>query len=154
MRFIRFIRKPRNLYFCIIAMLTIVTGLVSVSFSYYIGSSNNKTKLALSIVDNEIQCDALDDGNVVLAPNESKTFNVYLISNNNFESLYKLYYVASDNIKVTVDNVYDSLEPHDVKLVKVTVSSYSDILENVHIDIASGYMNTNIEVDGKEIRRA
>lgn len=153
MKLFKFFKRPRNLYFSIIVMLTVVAGLASISFSYYVGESTNETKLALSIVDNEIQSDALTDYKLTILPNETLTFNMFLISNNNFESIYKLFYKASDKVEVKVDRIYPSLEAHSVNIVKITVKNYSNNEETVEIGIKSGYLNTNIEIEGKEITR-
>lgn len=153
MKLFKFFKRPRNLYFSIIVMLTVVAGLASVSFSYYVGESTNETKLALSIVDNEIQSDALTDNKLTILPNETLTFNMFLISNNNFESIYKLFYKANDKVEVKVDRIYPSLEAHSVNIVKITVKNYSNNEETVEIGIKSGYLNTNIDIEGKEIIR-
>lgn len=153
MKLFKFFKRPRNLYFSIIVMLTVVAGLASVSFSYYVGESTNETKLALSIVDNEIQSDALTDNKLTILPNETLIFNMFLISNNNFESIYKLFYKASDKVEVKVDRIYPSLEAHSVNIVKITVKNYSNNEEIVEIGIKSGYLNTNIDIEGKEIIR-
>lgn len=153
MKLFKFFKRPRNLYFSIIVMLTVVAGLASISFSYYVGESTNETKLALSIVDNEIQSDALTDNKLTILPNETLTFNMFLISNNNFESIYKLFYKASDKVEVQVDRIYPSLEAHSVNIVKITVKNYSNNEEIVEIGIKSGYLNTNIDIEGKEIIR-
>lgn len=146
--------RPRNLYFAIVVMLTVVAGLVSVSFSYYIDESTNNTKLALSIVDNSIQSDALVDNKVTVKKNETITFNMFLISNNNFESIYKLFYKANDKVEVMVDRIYPSLDAHAVRIVKITIKNTSNNDEEVEIGIKSGYLNTNIELEEKEIKRA
>lgn len=153
MKLFKFFNRPRNLYFSIIVMLTVVAGLVSVSFSYYIDESTNNTKLALSIVDNEIQSDALTDNKVTISSNETITFNMFIISNNSFESIYKLFYKANDKVEVTVDRIYPSLEAHSVNIVKITIKNFSNSEETVEIGIKSGYLNTNIEIEGKEITR-
>ena len=83
-----FIKKPRNVYFSIVAMLTIVAGLASISFSYYIDESSTEGILKYNAIDNRLQSPDLVDGNVALAPHETKEIELYVMSNNSFMSQY------------------------------------------------------------------
>lgn len=148
-----FFNKPRNLYYCGVALLTIVTGLVSISFSYYIDESGNSKYLSLSVVDNQIQSDYLTNNTITVEGNESITFNLYVMSNNNFESIYKLFYKANDgDIKVTVDRVYSSIDAHAVHLLSVTIDNYTNVEQKIELGIVSGYKDTELKVEGKEIK--
>ncbi len=148
-----FFNKPRNLYYCGIALLTIVTGLVSISFSYYIEETGNGNFLSLSVVDNQIQSDNLINNTLTVGGNESVTFNLYVMSNNNFESIYKLFYNANKvNIKVTVDKVYPSINAHDVQMLTVRVDNYTSINQKIEFGIVSGYKDTELKVEGTEIK--
>lgn len=148
-----FFNKPRNLYYCGIALLTIVTGLVSISFSYYIDETGNSKYLSLSVVDNQIQSDNLLNNTLTVGRNETMSFNLYVISNNNFESIYKLFYKANDvDLRVSVDKVYSSIGAHDVQKLTVTVENYTSIDQKIEFGIANGYKDTELKVDGKEIK--
>lgn len=146
----KIINKPRNIYYCLIAMLTVVVGLVSISFSYYISESgNNVRSLSLSVVDNQIKCDSLKNGVLKVAPNETVTFSLYVMSNNNFESSFKLFYKAdTDNLKVYAEKLKDSIGAYDIQSVDITVINYTNEEQSIEFGIANGYLNTEIETDG------
>lgn len=148
-----FFNKPRNLYYCGVALLTIVTGLISISFSYYIDESGYSKYLSLSVVDNQIQSDYLTNNTLTIGGNETMTFNLYVMSNNNFESIYKLFYKANKvNLKVTVDKVYSSIDAHDVQMLSITVDNYTSIDQKIEFGIVSGYKDTELIVEGIEIK--
>lgn len=148
-----FFSKPRNLYYCGVALLTIVTGLVSISFSYYIGESGNSKYLSLSVVDNQIQSDSLINNTLTVGANESITFHLYVISNNNFESIYKLFYKANKvDLNVTVDKVYSSIDAHDVQILNIKVDNYTSASQKIEFGIVSGYKGTELKVEGTEIK--
>lgn len=148
-----FISKPRNIYYCGIVLLTIVTGLVSISFSYYINESGDSKYLSLSVVDNQIQSDELVNNILSIDGNESKTFNLYVISNNNFESIYKLFYKAKNvDIRIKADKLYPSIHAHDVQVLTITVDNYTSIEQKIEFGIASGYVDTEVTVEGTEIK--
>ncbi len=148
-----FFNKPRNLYYCGIALLTIVTGLVSISFSYYIDETGNSKFLSLSVVDNQIQSDNLINNTLTIGGNESMTFHLYVISNNNFESIYKLFYKANKvDLKVTVDKVYPTIDAHDVQILTVKVDNYTSVDQKIEFGIVSGYKDTELKVEGTEIK--
>lgn len=148
-----FFNKPRNLYYCGIALLTIVTGLVSISFSYYIDETGNGSFLSLSVVDNQIQSDNLINNTLTVGGNESVTFNLYVVSNNNFESIYKLFYKANKvNLKVVADKVYSSINSHDVQMITITVENYTSVDQKVEFGIVNGYKDTELKIEGTEIK--
>lgn len=148
-----FFNKPRNLYYCGIALLTIVTGLISISFSYYIDETGNGSFLSLSVVDNQIQSDNLINNTLTVGGNESMTFNLYVISNNNFESIYKLFYKANKvDLKVTVDKAYSSINAHDVQMLTIKVDNYTSVSQKIEFGIANGYKDTELKFDGIEIK--
>lgn len=148
-----FFSKPRNLYYCGVALLTIVTGLISISFSYYIDETGNSKYLSLSVVDNQIQSDYLTNNTITVGKNETISFHLYVISNNNFESIYKLYYKANKvDLNVTVDKVYSSIDAHDVQILTITVANYTSAEQRVEFGIVSGYTNTELTVEGTEIK--
>lgn len=149
-----FFNKPRNVYFSLILMLTVVTGLVSITFSYYVDESPNKTKLvSLSVVDNKIQSDSLKDGKITIPANSTIDLTLYVMSNNNFDSKYNLFYnTSSDKTKVySIDEIDEEIGAHDVQEVNLTVENYDKRNVEVSIDIASGYIGKDIEISGNKI---
>lgn len=147
-----FLKKPRNIYFSIIAMLTVVTGLVSISFSYYIDDSTNSNIIEVSKVDNRIQSDELIQGYITIPAQETKEIIVYIMSNNDFESKFKLYYKTDDNVEVLSESeIDDQISSHDVLEYKLIISNYDEEESEVFIGIANGYIGKTIELEGKEI---
>lgn len=148
-----YMKKPRNIYFSIILMLTLVTGLVSISFSYYVNESNdNKNVLKLSKVDNRVQSDYLQDGIISIKGNEILSFKVYVISNNNFESIYKLFYKTKNkDIKVYKDESKDTIGANDVHEINITIENISTKDEDVQIGIVSGYVGSELVLENPEI---
>ena len=144
-----FINKPRNIYFSIILMLTLVTGLFSISFSYYIDESNTNGLLTVKGVDNILQSDDLTDGIVGLAPHESKTIKVNIMSNNSYESKYALYYKSNNDVKVfstlAMDEIIKSKEVQEYELI---VSNFEDNPSSVYIGIVNGLVDAEVSVPG------
>lgn len=147
-----FIKKPRNVYFSIILMLTLVTGLVSISFSYYIDESSTEGLLKFSDVDNRIQSEDIVDGVVALAPHETKEITLYVMSNNNFESNFKLYYKTDDNAKVLSSGVIkDTIDAKEVQSYELSISNFGDTPASLVVDIASSDINSEVKFDGTEV---
>lgn len=147
-----FLKRPRNVYFSIVAMLTVVTGLVSISFSYYVDESTNSGLIKFSSIDNRIQSDDLVDGYITLSGHETKTITVYVMSNNNFESKFKLYYKTDGNAQVSSDVVLDeTIESKEVYAYDLYVSNFDDKENKVYIGISNAYLDDSVQFDGKEI---
>lgn len=145
-----FLKKPRNVYYSIIVMLTLVVGLMTVSFSYYIDDSTNDTKLvSLAKVNNIIQSDALNDNIVVVLPDQEVTFTMYVMSNNNFDSLYKLFYKCKNKlVSVKVDKeVENRISSYDVHKYDITVKNNATTIQEVEFGIANGYLDKAIIMD-------
>lgn len=151
-----FFTKPKNIYLSVLLMFTVVMGLASVSFSYYVDESTNDTKLVeLKVIDNRISSDNLVDGKVTLGANEAKDIELYVISNNDFDTLYKLYYLV-DNEYVDVvlnSDINDVIGAKDVHKVLLSVENYSDKEVEVIIGIDSGYVGSEIKLSGVEITK-
>lgn len=148
-----FLKRPRNVYFSIIVMLTVVTGLVSISFSYYVDESSNGGVIRLSSIDNRLQSDDLEDSYLTLAAHETKTIKVYVMSNNNFESKFKLYYKTDDNIQVSSEVILDeTIDSKEVYSYDLDVSNFGDNESKVYIGISSAYLDEEITFDGEEVK--
>lgn len=147
-----FLKKPRNVYFSIVVMLTVVTGLVSISFSYYVDESTNRGIIKYSTIDNRIQSDDLQDGYITLSGHETKMIKVYVMSNNNYQSKFKLYYKTDGNAQVSSEIVLDeTINSKEVYSYELYVSNFEDKENKVYIGISSAYMDEDIKIDGKEI---
>ncbi len=147
-----FLKRPRNVYFSIVVMLTLVTGLVSISFSYYVDESTNSGVIKYSTVDNRLQSDDLQDGYITLGKKESKTIKVYVMSNNNYESKFKLYYKADGNAQVSSEVKLDeTIGSKEVYSYELYVSNLEDQENKIYIGINSSYMDEEVQVDGKKI---
>lgn len=151
MKFIKsFVKKPRNVYFSIIAMLTVVSGLVSISFSYFIDESSTEGVMEFKEIDNRIQSPDLVDGNIALAPHETKEIELYIMSNNNMTTKYKLVYDTDKNVKIYTDQEMDeTIEAKEVKNYKLTVSNFEDTSVQFELKILSSNINTDITTNSK-----
>ena len=151
-----FFTKPKNIYLSVLLMFTVVMGLASVSFSYYVDESTNDTKLVeLKVIDNRISSDNLIDGKVTLGANEAKDIELYVISNNDFDTLYKLYYLVDNQYVDVVLNIdiNDVIGAKDVHKVLLSVENYSDEEVKVTIGIDSSYVGSEIKLSGIEITK-
>lgn len=149
-----FLKRKRNIYFSIIVMLTIVTGLISISFSYYVDESSNLGLIKINDIDNRIQSDALKNGVITVGAQQTVTFNIYVISNNNFESKYELFYQAKDvnDLKVYMkDNIKSSIPSHSVYEHTIVIENYKNTSVDVTIGVASSYLNKDINLPGEKI---
>lgn len=153
MKFIKsFVKKPRNVYFSIIAMLTVVSCLVSISFSYYIDESSTEGVLQFSNIDNRMQSPDLVDGNVSLAPHETKEIELYVMSNNTYDTKYKLIYNTDKNVKVYTDGVIDDvIGPKEVKNFTLILSNFEDESVSFELKIYSSDINHDVVFNGTEI---
>ena len=147
-----FINRPRNIYFSIVLMLTLVSGLFSISFSYYIDESNTEGLLKVKSVDNRIQCDDLVDGYVTLAPHETKEINLYVMSNNNSLSKFALYYKTEDDAKVLSNvSIDETIDAKEVQQYELLVSNFESNPASIYIGILNGKIGDDLEVDGNLI---
>lgn len=153
MKFIKsFVKKPRNVYFSIIAMMTVVSCLASISFSYYIDESSTEGMLKFDNIDNRIQSPDLVDGNLALAPHETKEINLYVMSNNDMESKYKLIYNTDKNVKIyTNTSIDETIDAKEVKNYTLTVSNFEDEPVTFELKILSSSMSADIPFNGNEI---
>lgn len=153
MKFIKsFVKKPRNVYFSIIAMMTVVSCLASISFSYYIDESSTEGMLKFDTIDNRIQSPDLVDGNIALAPHETKEINLYVMSNNDMESKYKLIYNTDKNVKIyTNTSIDETIDAKEVKNYTLTVSNFEDEPVTFELKILSSSMSADIPFNGNEI---
>ena len=150
-----FIAKPRNIYFSLMLLVTLVAGLFSISFSYYIDESSTEGLLKVKNIDNRIQSDDLVDGVVSLAPHETKTINLYVMSNNNRETKYKIYYKTDKNAKVLSDVELDeTINANEVHQYTLMVSNLEDDPADVFIDIANAELDGEISFDGEPVEIA
>lgn len=149
-----FFIRPKNLYLSVLLMFTVVMGLASISFSYYVDESTNNTKLVeLNVIDNRITSDELIDGKIVLGPQETKEIEVYVMSNNDFDTEYELYYlVDSEYVEVvTSDNIKGTLGSKDVHMINLVIENYEEKEVEVLIGVDSTYVGSKINLSGKKI---
>ena len=150
-----FIAKPRNIYFSLMLLVTLVAGLFSISFSYYIDESSTEGLLKVKGLDNRIQSDDLVDGVVSLAPHETKTINLYVMSNNTKETRYAIYYKTDKNAKVLSETELDeTIGANEVYQYTLMVSNFGDEEADVLIDIASAELDDEVSFDGVKVEIA
>lgn len=149
-----FFTKPKNLYLSVLLMFTVVMGLASISFSYYVDESTNNTKLVeLSVIDNRISSDDLVDGKVTVGPQETKVIQVYVMSNNDFDTEYELYYLADSDYLDVVSNYETArrIGSKDVHMIELIIENYEEKSIEVTIGIDSSYVGSEIALSGKKI---
>ncbi len=154
--YMNFFKRKRNIYFSIIVMLTIVTGLISISFSYYVDETSKTGLVKFNDIDNRVQSEALKNGVITVGPQETVSFNVYVISNNNFESKYELFYQTKDprDLKVYMkDNIKPSIPSHSVYEHNIVIENYKPESVDITIGVASSYLNKKINLPGEKIEQ-
>ena len=153
MKFVEFIKKPRNLYLSIVAMLIVVVGLTSISFSYYIEDTSDATQLMkINKIDTFIQTDDIDSDEITLPANTSKTININVINNNDFPNNFKLYYVGEGVTVVSDKEIVETIDSKDVFNYNLTLNNPSNEIKVVKLGIVNGYIGTQIEIPGTEIK--
>lgn len=146
-KFIEFMKKPRNLYLSIALMLVVVVGLSSITFSYYIEDSTNASQVMKVSKNNTfIQTDDLDSDELTLPPNTFKAITINVINNNDFDSIYKLYYIG-DGVDIIINEpIVNALKPKDVLTYTLTFNNPTDELKVVKLGIVTGYKGNSIDV--------
>lgn len=137
-------------------MLTLVMGLISISFSYYVDESSHTGLIKFNDIDNRIQSDALNNGVITVGAQEMVSFSVYVISNNNFESKYELFYQTKDSNDLEVymtDSINESIPSHSVYEHKIVIENYKTESVDVTIGVASSYLDKEINLPGDKIEQ-
>ena len=145
-----FFKKPKNVYFSIIFMLTLVVGLMTVSFSYYVDdSTNNTTLVSIAKVNNFIQSDALNDNKLVLAPGNEANFTLYVMSNNDFDSSYKLFYKCKNTLVSVNTNkpVKNEIEAFGFEKYEIKVINNATTIQEIEFGIVNGFPNKELIMD-------
>lgn len=153
MKVIEFFKRPRNLYLSIVVMIIVVFGLSSVTFSYYIEDSSDGSQIMkVKTIDTVILTDDLESDTILLFPNEVKEISIEVISNNDYPNDFKLYY-EGENIKITSDKeVKTTINAQETLSYKLTITNLSDEDNSTKLGIKNGYIGSNIEVQGIEIK--
>lgn len=147
-KFIEFIKKPKNIYFSIVAMLTLVTGLASISFSY-VDETNTAGVLKLSEVDNRIDCGNIDNCIVFLNPHETIDVPVYVISNNDYDSAFVLYSKSDkDALFMSSYRIDEQILSKSMIKYNLKASNFSDEEATLELKIKSAKNINDITVDG------
>ena len=127
-------KKSKVLFFSIAVMFIVCSFFVSASFSYFIKPSKNETNLlTTSLINNEISYDYIEG----LNPGEEKNIDVIIISNNNFDTFFKLYY-KGNVIVTTKDRTMDKLESYKNKVITVNVKNDTSEYQTFKIDAKNG----------------
>lgn len=139
-------KKSKVLFFSIAVMFIVCSFFVSASFSYFIKSSKNETNLlTTSLINNEISYDYIEG----LNPGEEKNIDVIIISNNNFDTFFKLCYKG--NVIVTSeDRTMDKLESYKNKVITVNVKNDTSEYQTFKIDAKSGLNFGELELNDEE----
>lgn len=146
-KIIEFFKKPRNLYLSITAMMLVVVGLSSITFSYYIEDSSDATQvMKVKKINTVIQTDDLDSDEITLPAKTSKTITINIINNDDYESIYKLYHI-SDGVTVTSNKkIINATKPKDVLSYELTFTNDTDEIKVSKLGIVTGYMGNSIKV--------
>lgn len=139
-------KKSKALFFSIAVMFIVCSCFVSASFSYFIKPSKNETNLlTTSLINNEISYDYIEG----LNPGEEKNIDVTIISNNNFDTFFKLYY-KGNVIVTTKDRTMDKLESYKNKVINVNVKNDTSEYQTFKIDAKSGLNFGELELNDEE----
>ena len=139
-------KKSKVLFFSIAVMIIVCSFFVSASFSYFIKPSKNETNLlTTSLINNEISYDYIEG----LNPGEEKNIDVIIISNNNFDTFFKLYY-KGNVIVTTEDRTMDKLESYKNKVITVNVKNDTSEYQTFKIDAKSGLNFGELELNDEE----
>ncbi len=139
-------KKSKVLFFSIAVMFIVCSFFVSASFSYFIKPSKNETNLlTTSLINNEISYDYIEG----LNPGEEKNIDVIIISNNNFDTFFKLYY-KGNVIVTTEDRTMDKLESYKNKVITVNVKNDTSEYQTFKIDAKSGLNFGELELNDEE----
>ena len=139
-------KKSKALFFSIAVMFIVCSCFVSASFSYFIKPSKNETNLlTASLINNEISYDYIEG----LNPGEEKNIDVTIISNNNFDTFFKLYY-KGNVIVTTKDRTMDKLESYKNKVITVNVKNDTSEYQTFKIDAKSGLNFGELELNDEE----
>ena len=139
-------KKTKILFFSIAVMFIICSFCISASFAYFIKPSTNETELlTASLINNEINYDYIEG----LEPGEEKNIDVTIMSNNNFDTFFKLYYKG--NIIVTSnDKTIDKLESFQNKVITINVKNDTSEYQTFKIDAKSGLNFGELELNDEE----
>lgn len=150
-KIIQFTKSARNIYFSFIALLTIVTALMSITFSFYIDESANITKIvSLSDTNVTLESNELTEGKITLSPYETRIL-VITIKNQEPSLVDYILHYKQDNQSVTVqaiEGLTKSLNANETKTIQLILTNLQDTEANVQIDVASNYVNNPINYDG------
>lgn len=139
-------KKSKVLFFSIAVMFIVCSFFVSASFSYFIKPSKNETNLlTTSLINNEISYDYIEG----LNPGEEKNIDVTIISNNNFDTFFKLYY-KGNVIVTTKDRTMDKLESYKNKVITVNVKNDTSEYQTFKIDAKNGLNFGELELNDEE----
>ena len=139
-------KKSKVLFFSIAVMFIVCSFFVSASFSYFIKPSKNETNLlTTSLINNEISYDYIEG----LNPGEEKNIDVIIISNNNFDTFFKLYY-KGNVIVTTEDRTMDKLESYKNKVITVNVKNDTSEYQTFKIDAKIGLNFGELELNDEE----
>lgn len=139
-------KKSKALFFSIAVMFIVCSCFVSASFSYFIKPSKNETNLlTTSLINNEISYDYIEG----LNPGEEKNIDVTIISNNNFDTFFKLYY-KGNVIVTTKDRTMDKLESYKNKVITLNVKNDTSEYQTFKIDAKNGLNFGELELNDEE----
>ena len=150
-----FMKRPRNVYFSIVVMLVVVTGLVSISFSYYIDDSMNGNQyVQLSEIDNKIQSDDLTSNVITVPAKTNKIITINVISNNDFASAFRLYYTTDGNntLVASREPINDSIDARDVLTYNIDFVNNGNQDTTITLGIVNGYIGSTINTPGTIIQ--
>ena len=153
MKIIEFFKKPRNLYLSIVAMLIVVFGLSSITFSYYIEDSSDSSQvMKVKTINTVIQTDDLESDELTLLPGETKVIKIKVISSNDYPNDFKVYYVG-DGVTVTSDKqIQTTIDTNETLEYELTLTNNKEEVNIVKLGIANGYIGAEIEINGNEIK--
>lgn len=149
-----FFRNKRNLYIFGMVMLTIVIGLSTVTFSYYVPESDLETTIEVSNTSLLLHSDDFVDGRVVVEPNQTKEITVTVISNSDLANSFKIGFESNkDNVSVySKTPMVTAINPRSAMPFTVVIENYETTAAILDFNIYSNINYDDINVVGSELK--
>ena len=153
--------KIKRSYVIIIALLVLTVTFFGASYAFFtsINEQHGKLNIVAGSLDYKLESDSLNDGVLTLRAWETKKLTIKLISLNQINSKYELYYNSDDISDVnigydvdTVDSVLGIINSNSTKQITVVVENLKDSTAAIEFGVAGGLLSDNLVLmDGNSI---
>lgn len=148
-------RRRQIIYLGIVLITVVLTTVSYYSYAFFTSKSEQRGKLNIitGTLDYRIESTDLVDNYVEIEANSTKTINLKIISLNEIDSKYKLYYSSSsDAVKVvcsddTTTLPEDTITTNEEKNISVDLTNESDDIQRIEFGIQGGFVSNEIALD-------